>query len=253
MSRLPHCNISSWEGNRGAPSRWQGKSGYGQGEQGIRSVGRVGTSGHVSRSLLEPLLSADTSISSDQQASDTHGPALPNTTPDISLAKLCSSSGALNGILSREKKECLQVKSPIEPKTQRDKTEKSKLKYMDKDRARILSKIREPVCAVIKHGAKAHLPRYWLQPKVKEEKDYVQGRERGELISHGGAIARELQSTRVKMDDLIINQLPRRKSSISCKILRFYPHTRPSHPGPRVQHTPTPKLSITRPRHSMKI
>lgn len=92
LSRPPHCNISSWEGNRGAPSRWQGKSGYGLGEQGIRSVGRVGTSGHVSRSLLEPLLSADTSISSDQQASDTHGPALPNTTPDASLVKLCSSS-----------------------------------------------------------------------------------------------------------------------------------------------------------------
>lgn len=88
LSRPPLCNISSWEGNRGAPSRWQGKSGYGLGEQGIRSVGRVGTSGHVSRSLLEPLLSADTSISSDQQASDTHGPALPNTTPDASLAKL---------------------------------------------------------------------------------------------------------------------------------------------------------------------
>lgn len=88
LSRPPLCNISSWKGNRGAPSRWQGKSGYGLGEQGIRSVGRVGTSGHVSRSLLEPLLSADTSISSDQQASDTHGPALPNTTPDASLAKL---------------------------------------------------------------------------------------------------------------------------------------------------------------------
>lgn len=90
LSRPPLCNISSWEGNRGAPSRWQGKSGYGLGEQGIRSVGRVGTSGHVSRSLLEPLLSADTSISSDQQASDTHGPALPNTTPDAS--RNCSSS-----------------------------------------------------------------------------------------------------------------------------------------------------------------